>query len=112
MSLDERLHAVIQALYDAAIDETLWPEALRKLTEITKSHGASFWVLDCSGEPKLPTFITVNFDLKFIEKYLADMAPLDPTVQYLIRHPDEPVVHDGLVITEKEKDRSAYYDWH
>jgi len=111
MSLDERVHAVIQALYDAAMDETLWPEALKKLTDLTDSQGASFWVLDGSEHPRLPTFATINFDPKFIEEYLDSMVPLDPTVQYLVCHPDEPIVHDGLVITEGEKDRHPYYDW-
>ena len=111
MSLDERVHAVIQALYDAAMDETLWPEALKQLTDLTGSQGASFWVLDGSEQPRLPTFATINFDPKFIEKYLDSMVPFDPTVQYLVRHPDEPIVHDGLVITEREKDRDPYYDW-
>jgi len=111
MSLDERVHAVIQALYDAAMDETRWPEALKELTNLTGSQGASFWVLDGSEQPRLPTLATVNFDPKFIEQYLDSMVPHDPTVQYLVRHPDQPIVHDGLVITEREKDRHPYYDW-
>jgi DNA-binding CsgD family transcriptional regulator len=40
------------------------------------------------------------------------MAPLDPTVQYLMRHPHQSIVHDGLVISERDKGRSGYYDWH
>src|ERR1700720_3779199 len=112
MSIDERVHTVIRALYDAAMDEALWPEALKRVTDLTGSQGASFWVLDSSERPRLPTFTTVNFDPKFIEEYLVDMVPLDPTVQYLVRHPNQPIVHDGLVITEPEKDRHAYYDWH
>jgi hypothetical protein len=35
MSIDERVHAVIRALYDAAMDETLWPEALNR---VDRSH--------------------------------------------------------------------------
>ncbi len=111
MSIDERVHAVIRSVYDAAMEETRWPEALKELTDLTGSQGASFWVLDGSDQPRLPTFTTVNFDPKFIEKYLDDMVPLDPTVQYLVRHPNQPIVHDGLIITEREKDRHAYYDW-
>ena len=111
MSIDERVHVVIQALYDAAMEETLWPVALKELTDLTESQGASFWVLDGSDQPRLPTFTTINFDPKFIEKYLDDMVPLDPTVQYLVRHPNQSIVHDGLVITEREKDRHVYYDW-
>src|SRR5581483_6801577 len=40
------------------------------------------------------------------------MVPHDPTVQYLVHHPDEPIVHDAMVITERQKDRHPYYDWH
>ena len=111
MSIDERVHAVIRSVYDAAMEETRWPEALKELTDLTGSQGASFWVLDGSDQPRLPTFSTVNFDPKFIAAYLDNMVPLDPTVQYLVRHPNQPIVHDGLIITEREKDRHVYYDW-
>jgi DNA-binding CsgD family transcriptional regulator/PAS domain-containing protein len=47
-----------------------------------------------------------------IKEYLEHTAVIDPTVQYLVSHPNEPIVHDGLVITEREKDKHPYYDWH
>lgn len=47
-----------------------------------------------------------------MREYLEGMVPEDPTVQYLVQHPNEPIVHDGLFITEREKDRHPYYDWH
>jgi DNA-binding CsgD family transcriptional regulator len=112
MSVDERMLAVIEALYDAALDETSWPQALKELTDFTGSQGASFWVLDASEQPRLPTFIALNFESNFIEDYLVNMARVDPTVQYLVRHPSTPIVHDGLVIGDEEKDRHPYYDWH
>jgi DNA-binding CsgD family transcriptional regulator len=111
MSLDARVLTVTEAFYDAAMDEARWPAALHALARLTDSQGASFWVLDGSGQPTLPTFITINFDPAFIAEYLERMAPLDPTVQYLVRHPDQSIVHDGLVIAESEKDRHLYYDW-
>jgi DNA-binding CsgD family transcriptional regulator len=111
MALDEHLLAVIHAMYDAALDESRWPEALQRLIEATDSQGASFWVLDASPRPRLPTFTTINFDPAFIRDYLDRMVPIDPTVQYLVRHPEQPIVHDGLVITERDKNRHPYYDW-
>jgi DNA-binding CsgD family transcriptional regulator/PAS domain-containing protein len=111
MALDERVLAVIDAMYDAAVDDARWPEALEQLTDVTGSQGASFWVLDASAQPRLPTFTAINFDPTFIGEYLDEMVPFDPTVQYLVAHPDEAIVHDGLVITEREKVRHAYYDW-
>src|SRR6185503_8283448 len=111
MSADP-LFSVIEAIYDAALHETQWTKALAALTAVTGSQAATFWVLDNSDQPRLPTLVTFNFEPGFIAEYQHGMVPLDPTVQYLVAHPDEPIVHDGLVIAEREKDRHAYYDWH
>jgi DNA-binding CsgD family transcriptional regulator len=112
MSVDERVLVAIQALYDAALDESQWTQALDALTSATGSQAATFWVLDSSEQPRLPTLSCFNFDPAFIAEYQNGMVPLDPTVQYLVAHPHEPIVHDGLVITEREKQRHGYYDWH
>jgi PAS domain-containing protein/DNA-binding CsgD family transcriptional regulator len=112
MLLDDRLLAVIETLYDAALDETLWPRALQALTEYTGSQAATFWTLDNAPQPTLPLLTTFNFDPAFMREYLDGMVPEDPTVQYLVRHPNRGIVHDGLFITEREKDRLLYYDWH
>jgi DNA-binding CsgD family transcriptional regulator len=112
MTIDERALALIDALYDAALDDTRWPDVLRLWAEVSGSQAATFWVLDSTGSLRHSEFEYINFDDAFIAEYLAHVAPLDPTVQYLVRHPDAPVVHDGLVIAERDKDRHAYYDWH
>ncbi len=112
MSDHERTLAVIGSFYDAALDETLWPVALKQLTELTRSQAASFWVLDGSESPRLPTFICINFDPAAIREYLDQTASIDPTVQYLVAHPHQSIVHDGLVISERDKDKHPYYDWH
>lgn len=112
MSADERVLSVIQALYDAALDERQWTHALTQLAAITRSQAATFWVLDGSDQPRLPTLTCLNFDPAFIAEYQNGMVPHDPTVQYLVAHPTTPIVHDGLVISERDKERHAYYDWH
>src|SRR5580704_2604749 len=68
--IHERTLGVIQAFYDAALDETLWRTALESLCDLTGSQAASFWVLDGSGQPRLPTFICINFDMESIREYL------------------------------------------
>ena len=112
MPLDERVLDTIDALYEAALDETRWHGVLHKLADLTGSQGATFWVLDGSDQPRLPTFSYVNLDPQLIEECLAGMAEHDPTVQYLVRHPTLPIVHDSMFITERDKDRHLYYDWH
>jgi len=112
MSLDERILGVIDAIYEAATEESRWHEALKQLSDFTGSQAATFWVLDGSERPRLPVFTFVNLDETAVNEYLEHTAAIDPTVRYLVRHPKEPIVHDGLVITEREKSRHPYYEWH
>jgi DNA-binding CsgD family transcriptional regulator/PAS domain-containing protein len=113
MAVDDALLSLIENIYDAAIDETLWPTTLKRLITVTDAQAATFWLLDSSsGEPKLPTFIYINLDQQLIDEYLDFMAPQDPTNQYIVAHPDERIIHDASFITEREKDRHPYYDWH
>ena len=106
----DRTLAVIESFYDAAMDETLWPAALKDLTALTRSQAASFWVLDASGSPRLPTFICLNFHQKSIQDYLNGMAVLDPTTRYLVSHPEQAIVHDGLLGDQRDNDTRTYYD--
>jgi DNA-binding CsgD family transcriptional regulator len=112
VTVDDRTLAVVEAFYEAALDESLWPAALKNLATLTESQAASFWVLDASDSPRLPTFISINFDQKSIEEYLNGMASLDPTNRYLVRHPEQPIVHDGLLAKARDNETRAYYDWH
>jgi hypothetical protein len=107
MSLDSRVLDVIQSFYDAALDETRWPQVLPQLTSLTGSEAATFWVLD-SQNLRLPTFSFINFDPVLMQVYLDQLVGLDPFNPYLAAHPEAAIVHDGLVITEREKDHHAY----
>lgn len=104
--------AAIEAFYDAAMDESLWPDALQTLADVTGSQAASFWVLDGSEYPRLPTFVCINFDQNSIRDYVGGMAQLDPTVRYLVDHPTQAIVHDGLLTEQRDNDTRAYDDWH
>lgn len=105
--------AAVAALYDAALDERLWPDALRRLTEVTGSQASTFWILDRSSSSLLhPTFITINFDRKAVDEYLGGMAPLDPTVRYLLAHPQDRIVHDGMLGSGRDEQTRCYLDWH
>jgi DNA-binding CsgD family transcriptional regulator len=112
VSIDDKILSVVEALYDAALDETLWPQVIGQIVEITESHAASFCVIDGSERPRLPVFTTYNFEQRFIDEYLESMVIHDPTVQYIVAHPDRKIIHDAEFITEREKTKHFYYDWH
>jgi DNA-binding CsgD family transcriptional regulator/PAS domain-containing protein len=112
VGVDDSVLALIETIYDAALDEALWPSVLRQMIAITDSQAASFYTLDSAEQLRLPIFEYINFDAGFIDEYLDCMTPYDPTNQYIAAHPGERIVHDASFITEAEKDRHLYYDWH
>ncbi|HEX3485949.1 MAG TPA: hypothetical protein VHT51_12870 [Micropepsaceae bacterium] len=112
MGIEDTIHAAVEALYDAALDEMLWPSALAQIVQVTESHAATFCVIDGSERPRLPVFTSFNFEQRFIDEYLDSMVLHDPTVQYIVAHPDQKIIHDAEFITECEKDQHFYYDWH
>lgn len=112
MSSQVQIFSVIEAFYDAALDESLWSTALQGLVGLTKSQAATFWVLDGSENPRHSSFACINFDMSGIQEYLDHMTPLDPWPRYVAAHPQQPIIHDALVISERDKDRHPYYDWH
>jgi PAS domain-containing protein len=112
MSVDTELLAAIEKLYAAAADESLWPQVMQDFLRLTDSVGATFCAIDGSEKPTFSTFATLNFEQKFTDEYLEGMMAHDPTVQYIVANPRERLVHDSRFITEQEKDRHFYYDWH
>ena len=60
----------------------------------------------------MPTFVYINFPEKLIEEYLDYMAPHDPTIQQSLRIRSRKFHHNSSFISEREKDRHIYYDWH
>lgn len=108
----DRTLATIAALYDAALNHTLWPVALAKLTQLTGSQASTLWVLDAASGSVLPTFVSINFDERAVDDYLAGIANLDPTVRYLLAHPEAEIVHDGMLGPGDDEDTRKYMDWH
>ena len=111
-SRHDRTLTTIGAFYDAALDESHWPEALRKLTELTGSQASSFWVLNGAAESLHPAFTVINFDPRAVAEYVNGMARLDPTVRHLLAHPNHAIVHDGMLGDDSDEQTRVYQDWH
>jgi DNA-binding CsgD family transcriptional regulator/PAS domain-containing protein len=112
MSVDQDILSLIDEIYEAAGDEGAWIGVMQNLLDITGGSAVTFCVIDGAEQPQLPVFLNLNFEQAFIEDYLANMVPHDPTVQYIVAHPEQKIVHDAQFISEREKDKHFYYDWH
>jgi DNA-binding CsgD family transcriptional regulator len=119
MSLDIRILSSLDMIYAAAADQDLWPDVLRNLLTITESQAASFCVLQGNDQPRLPVFHYLNVEPRdpdrsaFMREYLeGGMVEHDPTVQHIVANPQQRLIRDSSFISDMEKDRHIYYDWH
>ena len=86
VSVDFAILQAIDKLYAAAADESLWPQVMQDVLNITESVGATFCVIDGSDKPRFSAFTSLNFEQKFMEEYLDGMMQHDPTVQHIVSH--------------------------
>jgi DNA-binding CsgD family transcriptional regulator len=112
MPIDDSVLAAIEAAYEAATDESRWPDTLGTLADATDSQTATLWVLDRSAQARLPVFSFINSDPAFAKGYPDRMAPLDAMVQYLVAHPDQPIIDDGVYQVDRTIGPYPCYDWH
>lgn len=119
MSIDQAMLDALDVIYAAATDESLWPEAIRKVVTLAESQAISFCVLDSSNSLEHPIFHYLNIEkrsvdeARFMDEYLGGgMMAHDPTVQHIVAHPEQRLVRDSVLLSESEKDKLAYYAWH
>ena len=108
----DHLGGLIGRIYDAAMDESLWPEVMEHLVRATHSQAAWFFVLRDPETPDFTTFSALNFDPEMMAEYVSGMARHDPILRGIAARPHQVLVHDADVITETDKQRHVYYNWH
>jgi DNA-binding CsgD family transcriptional regulator/PAS domain-containing protein len=119
MSIDQNVLDTLDTIYAAASDTSLWAQVINRVMGVVESQAASFCVIDASDPLSMPVFHYINaekrlvdYDL-FMREYLVDgMAAQDPTLRHIVAHPEQRLVRDSSIVSEAEKDRHPYYDWH
>jgi PAS domain-containing protein len=101
------LDATIGLIYEAALDPTLWPDVLKRIT----SHGRGVHTLLIVLDPSsgLPVHTLADGWPEF-DRYLAHYAPLDPRHAYANRAPGGTKFTDYHFTTEPEMARSEFYE--
>ncbi len=82
MKNDDPAWSLIDAIYDAAVNGSLWRNALDRLREVTDSQQACLFVLDNNAPSKITAFEYQDFNPDAIKEYLGEMAAHDPNVQH------------------------------
>ncbi len=107
---NQQLLDIVAGLYDAALDESRWPEVMKCICDHTESRDMAILLLDHSTG-LVPLFMsTVGLPEDFKVEYSTHMAQHDPRVHYIQTHPEAILLYDYLHTPESEIDRHPYYD--
>lgn len=108
---DERLDDVILRLYDAALDETLWPELLTAVADL--GRGSCTHLVGFDLPTRLPTFGHIGrYPQEAHEDYALNYAHRDPRVGRMLGRVGEPrfdLVTDADLTTPEERRRCAVH---
>jgi DNA-binding CsgD family transcriptional regulator len=103
-----RLIATIEAAHAAALDETLWPDALAALAGLFGATGAT--LEDFAKQPLgLRYFRIAGLPTRAETEYLAHYQHNNPRAEYAFRNLSQAVLCDYALIDERTMDRHAYY---
>jgi DNA-binding CsgD family transcriptional regulator/PAS domain-containing protein len=102
------LLAAIEAAHAAALDETLWPDALAVLARVFGATGAT--LEDFAKQPLgVRYFRITGLPSQAETDYLAHYQYNNPRADYAFRNLSQPILCDYVLIDERGMDRHAYY---
>ncbi len=98
----------IEATHAASLDETLWPDALRRIAALFGAVGAT--LEDFGKQPfGLRYLRTAGLPPQAETDYLAHYQRHNPRAAYAFRNLSKPILCDYVLIDERAMDRDAYY---
>lgn len=115
MSGQELFDHILASLYDAALDDALWPETSGLIDEACASKGNSLTFGDGASQDDIEIFYArlcyrgqrrEDLERQYFEVYY----PLDERVPRIRQLPDSQIVHVSSVYTDEEKRTSLVYN--
>lgn len=77
MEPNEKLLSLVADIYDAALDDSLWPATLGNIVTLAGGHSGGLVRIGAAGEPVISH--AVGVDPAYIQSYIETYEPFDPS---------------------------------
>ena len=108
MPSGDDLLTTIEAVHAAGLDDTLWPDALKRVSRLFGAVGATLENFDIRALT-LRDFYIVGLPHGAADPYLEYYAKHNPRANYAFRHLSRQTLCDYDFIDERSMDRDPYY---
>lgn len=106
----DQFSATVEKIYAAAADASLWEEALRAIENYTGSTGAVLNLVPKSSSAP-PMCLAGSFSHDDCTEYALNYMWRCPRIAFAQAHPEIPIHFDRIILSEREMDRDATYEW-
>jgi len=106
----EFLLELIGCIYDAALDQSLWPVTLTKIANLFGGGGGTIGIYDLASQ-SIVEYASAGLPEDGVQQYVGRLFGDDPRLTWSLAHPAVATFYDHLHITEQEMDHAAFYAW-
>ncbi len=112
MSEAEALSLLVQNIYDAALDPSLWPAALRRTASFVGGSGASVYTKDTVKRDVSIYYDDGSLDLDWVHLYADKYVRLDPsTTRHFLLNVEESAATIDFMPYSEFQDTRFYAEW-
>lgn len=108
MSDHEPIDTLIGQVYDAALDETLWPDFLERVADVVSGSSAHLFLQDMRTNA-VPFMVTVRTDPHYVRLYETYYASVNPWIAPLARIPQGVAIASHRVMTQQVLTKTEFY---
>ena len=107
----EQLSALIGDIYDAALDQTLWPGVIERATRFVGGSGAGLWTRDWSRDVASAVY-DYGMDERYRRLYFESHNELDPLREVYLCQDIGEVVSNSMILPYDEFVQTRFYrEW-
>jgi DNA-binding CsgD family transcriptional regulator len=110
MTTLEEFSDLVAAIYNAALDPSLWEQTLKQITTVAGGNSGALVVYD-RQRGRLPQMFASNIDPVQTRKYVEYYCRLDPLAPIMHRAPAGSIVPCRAVTPEGERHGEFFNDW-
>jgi len=105
----EAFNAIVDSIYDAALDERTWPDILSSVASATNGFCASLVTIDVKRK-NIPTSIDFGWPEGFFADYALNHAHHDPRMKAFLAKPEIEIYTDALLVPKEIRLKDPVYE--
>ena len=106
----DKLLELIDAAYEAALDESMWPRLLHDACDAFATQALRLFTVDVVNH-RITFAVDHGITDEALDEYEEHILAHDERIKFVVENPDLVYSYDYLHTSESEMRRSKYYDW-